>query len=537
MAVDAAPPRSHDRDAEGGPIILLGPDHVVTNDRVIARLAEATAAIDSMELFVLSGKLVQIVRDGTAYRVDVVDQYRLAELISHHCDLRQPANTAPRKRGKPKRVSPPICMSREILARGYWSGVRPLVGVIEAPTLRPDGSLLDRPGYDAATGLMLFADPRLHVVVPDEPTRGDAIAAAQCLLDLIGEFPMDGTARSAWLAALLTVVARSAIDGCVPLVLIDANLPGIGKTLAAQVIGVLAFGRDLAALTWPGKADEQRKLMFSIALSGMRVALLDNQDANTPLSGAALDAALTTGISVDRALGTNTMPSAKFDTVLIATGNNIAIGGDLARRVLPCRLHSDDENPEQRDGFRIRNLKAYVREHRGALLGHALTILRAYFVAGRPTQQIPIFSSFEAWSDLVRGAIVWLGLPDPGAGRESMRDRSDRDDSILGALHEVWAAHCRLHGVPEMRLSQVIAEVRVEPSRYPELRHVLEHLDDQLRARALGDQFKRFADRPHLGRKLVTSGKTAGVARWGVVEVAPGSSPQRDGEHAREVTP
>src|SRR6185503_16361219 len=34
---------------------------------------------------------------------------------------------------------------------GLWK-LRHLAGTINAPTLRPDGSVLDQPGYDAATG-------------------------------------------------------------------------------------------------------------------------------------------------------------------------------------------------------------------------------------------------------------------------------------------------------------------------------------------------------------------------------------------------
>ncbi|MEZ5577273.1 MAG: hypothetical protein R3F44_17255 [Candidatus Competibacteraceae bacterium] len=45
-------------------------------------------------------------------------------------------------------------------ARGHWNAQR-LVAVINAPTLRPDGSVLDQSGYDAATGL-LFANTAIE---------------------------------------------------------------------------------------------------------------------------------------------------------------------------------------------------------------------------------------------------------------------------------------------------------------------------------------------------------------------------------------
>jgi len=41
-----------------------------------------------------------------------------------------------------------------------------------------------------------------------------------------------------------------------------------------------------------------------------------------------------------------------------------------------------------------------------------LIVVRAYFVAGRP-DQAPKLASFEAWSDTVRSALIWLGEADP----------------------------------------------------------------------------------------------------------------------------
>ena len=56
--------------------------------------------------------------------------------------------------------------------------------------------------------------------------------------------------------------------------------------------------------------------------------------------------------------------------------------------------------PEEQ-AFNIPDLKAWVLLHRPELLVAALTVLRAYFVAGRPGQGLSPFGSFEAWSDLI----------------------------------------------------------------------------------------------------------------------------------------
>jgi putative DNA primase/helicase len=71
--------------------------------------------------------------------------------------------------------------------RGKWP-FPTLTGLLSAATLRPDGSLLDRPGYDAKTGLLMLNLPAMPTL-RERPTREDAEAALRLLLGLIEEFP------------------------------------------------------------------------------------------------------------------------------------------------------------------------------------------------------------------------------------------------------------------------------------------------------------------------------------------------------------
>jgi hypothetical protein len=71
------------------------------------------------------------------------------------------------------------------------------------------------------------------------------------------------------------------------------------------------------------------------------------------------------------------------------------------------------ERPQDRAGFKLPLESGYALEHRGALLGAALTLLRAYHLAGRPPQRLAAWGSFLPWSALVRGALVWAGCADP----------------------------------------------------------------------------------------------------------------------------
>lgn len=77
-----------------------------------------------------------------------------------------------------------------------------LEGVIHSPTLRPDGSILDTPGYDADTGL--FYDPGRTVFpsIPDAPDMFEAQVALATLKEALCDFPFPYEHdRSAALAA------------------------------------------------------------------------------------------------------------------------------------------------------------------------------------------------------------------------------------------------------------------------------------------------------------------------------------------------
>ena len=60
--------------------------------------------------------------------------------------------------------------------------------IITTPTLRADGSLLADPGYDPQSGLYLLATLQLSPF-PEHPTKEQARAALDMLVDLLSEFP------------------------------------------------------------------------------------------------------------------------------------------------------------------------------------------------------------------------------------------------------------------------------------------------------------------------------------------------------------
>ena len=104
---------------------------------------------------------------------------------------------------------------RSVWRRRRGRSMPPLSGIIEAPTIRPDGSLLIEPGYDDAAGLLFDPGDTAFPPIPNEPTREQAEAALRTLVAPFKDFPfIDDVARSVALAAVLTVLVRRAY--CAP---------------------------------------------------------------------------------------------------------------------------------------------------------------------------------------------------------------------------------------------------------------------------------------------------------------------------------
>ncbi len=337
---------------------------------------------------------------------------------------------------------PPPWVAETLRDRGGWK-FPVLEGIVSTPTLLPDGSILDRPGYDQETGLFVALD-RPYPPVPLRPTFDDARSALGLLQQPFMDFLFDDTSPanfSATLAALLTVLCRYTIQGDVPLFAVTATTRRSGKGLLVDVISIIATGRTAPRWAQPRDrdGDEERKRMLAIGLAGDPLILIDN--LTRPLGSEALDIALTCqGTFADRTLGTHQIKEAPMHAVFFATGNNITYKADTAPRVVPIALDPKMERPEERTGFQQDDLRAWVRNERPRLVTAALTLMRAYFEAGCPQQSIIPMGGFEAWSALVRQALGWAGEADPLAGQKTLALEHDTGSENLRSLLVSWEA-------------------------------------------------------------------------------------------------
>jgi len=329
-------------------------------------------------------------------------------------------------------IDPPGPVIASILAdAGEWP-FHKISGVITAPTLRRDGTILWKGGYDSETKLLLVSPPDMPPF-PRNPTRDDALAALQRLDDLLDGFPfVDQPSRSVALSGLLTPVARAAIS-VAPLHVISAPSPGSGKSFLVDLCSAIISGNPAPVMTAGKSEEETEKRLGAVFMSGSPILAIDN--VNGQLYGDALCQCVERPVVKFRVLGESRMTDIENKTTMFATGNNISLVDDMARRSILCNLDPNTERPELRE-FDDNPLDR-ILDNRGQYIADALTVVRAYKIAGQPNKLKPL-ASFEDWSDLIRSAIVWLGYADPLDTMDKVREQDGRLANMQAFFAAMW---------------------------------------------------------------------------------------------------
>ncbi len=402
-------------------------------------------------IYVRHGQLVRIQRkeDGTPC-IETLTETALKGMLA------RAMNVVKLTVKGPVHIAPPDTIVKDLLALGEWPFL-PLDSIIEFPVFRPDGTLIETPGYDAITRLVYVPLPTLRIPpVPVEPTWEQIVDALALIDETIGEFPYQNEASKAnTVGLLLTPLMRQSITGQVPLALIDATRPGTGKSLLAEIVAMIATGRKAAMMTAPYDDDEWRKRIASTLAEGATIITIDNIKAR--LQAASLDAALTSSVVKERVLGQSKNGIYSQRATWMATGNNIQIGGDLPRRSYWIRMDARTDKPWRRGGFK-HDLEAWVPAHRGELIAALLTLARAWFAAGRPRASVPRMGNFQSWADTIGGILAYTQMV-PGFldNLNALYEQAD-DDAVQ------WAAFLRawheLYHDQEVPVSQLAKDIK-----------------------------------------------------------------------------
>jgi hypothetical protein len=338
-----------------------------------------------------------------------------------------------------KRVSPPEDLTRDILASN--EGQFPPLGVLtQVPILRPDGTVQLEPGYDTATRAYYLPNQGFRLApIPTTPTRADAQAAVLGLDEVIGQFPFASPADKAnCIALLLTPILKVAFRMKAPLALIDAPKWGTGKTLLGMAVYVVATGSEGTVCAAPAAEEEWRKRMMSILERGSAVVIIDNVEKT--LRSPALSAVLTTAYWEDRVLGRSEDVRLPNVATWIATGNNVVLGAEMARRAYRIKLDARISNPARRTGFKRtdQELLDWAASNRGVLAAALMTMIRAWWVAGQPRADVPAFGSFNKWAQTLGGILAHASVNGFLSNLDAVQTEADEEsqqwDQFLRSL-------------------------------------------------------------------------------------------------------
>lgn len=204
------------------------------------------------------------------------------------------------------------------------------------------------------------------------------------------------------------------------------------------------YGKPPRIMAWPDKEAEQRKALVSVLRENPENLILDNLVG--VWNSADLAAILTSEVFHDRVLGASQMIGVHTRCLLMGTGNNVSVSGDMARRILVITLDSKEERPDQRtfEFSPTDRVKSGIQGFRCDVLA----ILRSYILAKKPRVAKGGMGSFEEWEQLVRQTVCWIAeenisdidFGDPLLSIDNNFE-SDVNTNRLRVLVDLWYAY------------------------------------------------------------------------------------------------
>jgi hypothetical protein len=362
-----------------------------------------------------------------------------------------------------------------------YAHMLPLSGIARQPYMRAGGHIVATAGYDTDSGMFGVFDAR-QFNIPDNPIKADAAAALGRLADLLNEFTFAAECdKAAALAMLLTAAIRPSLAHA-PMFHVRAPVMGSGKSFLCKLATALATPAPPSPVSFPDSEEECGKLLLALLLKSP--AVIEFDDLSTDLQPFdKLKTAITEESISGRILGVSKDATVSTRTLLLSSGNNVGPVKDMCRRVLTINIDPECATPATRR-FKRPNLLNEVRRDRGRYVSDALTIVKAWLLAGRPEADVPPLASFNDWSGYCRHSLIWLGQPDPVTTLFAQMS-DDPDAELLGRLMQEWLPMRSARTAAGVR--DLVARVEFDPGR-----RVVERRPRDRRGTRRGHQSKSF---------------------------------------------
>lgn len=323
----------------------------------------------------------------------------------------------------------------------------------------------------------------------------------------VGQKQQETGAYAVVLSAMMCIDDRHNLP-IVPMHCVSAPAQSCGKTRLVQAISAAVTGLQPTIVTYDG-AEEFAKHLPALLANGDNAICIDN--VRQVIDNEKMAAMITQENPFNnRPLGKSETVAVDNVSVLLATGVNLQLSGDMPSRSLRIRIEPGTEHPE------LARFPFDPIERARELFPNAVmaikALLRAHQLHGYPGRDLlDNESRFRAWDRRVRSAIVWAGFADPLKTQEIIRAE---DPVRSGNIRILWTLRRYFRDKPfltceiKSKLTDEEAEVFMQRTGH----RTSEHFNETKLGNYLADH---LCDRWYEGIRLVRTGRVPkGRVEW-----------------------
>jgi hypothetical protein len=279
-------------------------------------------------------------------------------------------------------LTPPSLLAALLANETLW-GALPM---IEHYSRRPafDRNYAFRgPGWHSTPGVLVHG-PAVELSMPDLTSDARASALDRLPPRMRGLLPEFSWRQEADMVnavgVLLTgMLINHFIDDPHPVAIVDANQPGVGKTLLIQAIGRVLDGVEPPRIPLNRDEELEKRLGSEVRSRNSGIFLLDN--VRTRMESPVLEQNALSPVLSFRVLGQSAVIRCPNSYLWAITSNGASGSSDLVRRCLPIRLeHHGDPKARRFEG----NPSQYASQHRLEILGELAGMVTRWLQAGKP---------------------------------------------------------------------------------------------------------------------------------------------------------
>jgi len=378
--------------------------------------------------------------------------------------------------------------------------------IVRTPVFTASGELITTAGYHACAKLY-YEPPNFTIPpIPGKPTAANIAEAKRLLLDdLLVDFPFVSPADQANAIALaLLPYVRDMIDGPTPLHGLEAPTAGTGKGLLLQALLMPSnSGNDVATHTTPDTDAEWSKALLAKLMEAPAHIVFDN--VTKPIANGHLSSALTQPKFGGRVLGFSENMEVPVNCIWACTGNNVTIGGDIPRRYIRIRLDAQKERPEDRQDFKHKHLRSWIKANCGKLVWAALVLIQVGLNGSQFTGKR--IGSYEAYCEVLGRILQNIGI-DGFLGNRIEVYEAVNENALWASLFTAW--------YEQRQYEKTSASEAYTLARYLKLDFELQGDDDRARMVSFGKLLRSKRDSICNGYQLVLV-STKPSALWKIV--------------------